>query len=47
MEAQLAVIVVQGRIKLMCPMHPAAIHDHHNVLTGFAEGGPHLMEILA
>src|SRR5262249_43230723 len=47
MEAQLAVIVLQGRVELMRPMYPAAIDDHHNLFAGFAEGGHHLMEILA
>ena len=28
-------------------MDPAAIHDHHDICTGFAEGGHDLMEILA
>ena len=28
-------------------MDPAAIHDHHDVFAGFAEGGHDLMEILA
>lgn len=46
-EAHLAVLVVQGRIKLMCPMHPAAIHAPHTVLTGVAEGGHPLLEIVA
>jgi hypothetical protein len=47
MEAQLAVIVLQGRVELVRPMHPAAIDDHHDLFAGFAEGGHHLMEILA
>ena len=28
-------------------MDPAAINDHHDVFAGFAEGGHHVMEILA
>ena len=47
MEAQLAVIVVEGCIELVGPMDPAAIPDSHDVLARFAEDCPHLMEILA
>jgi hypothetical protein len=47
MEAQLAVVVVEGRVELVRPMDAAAIHDHHDVFASFAEGGHHLMEILA
>jgi hypothetical protein len=47
MEASLAVVVVEGRVELVGPMDPAAIHDHHDVFAGFAEGGHDLMEILA
>jgi len=47
METQLALIVVEGRLKLMRSMDPAAIDDHHDVFAGFAEGRHHLMEILA
>ena len=47
MEAQLAVVVVEGRVELVRPMDPAAIDDHHDLFAGFAEGGHHLMEILA
>jgi hypothetical protein len=39
--------MVEGRVKLVGPMDPAAIHDHHDVFAGFAEGGHDLMEILA
>ena len=28
-------------------MDPATIHDHHDICTGFAEGGHALMKILA
>src|SRR5215471_13788151 len=47
MEAYLASIVVEGGVELVCPMDPAAINDHHDIFAGFAEGGHHLMEILA
>jgi hypothetical protein len=47
MKAQLAVVMVEGRVELVRPMDAAAIHDHHDVLASFAEGGHHLMEILA
>ena len=47
MEAKLAVVVVECRVKLVRPMDPAAIDDHHNVLARFAEDRHHLMEILA
>ena len=47
MEAQLAVVVVEGRVELVRPMDPAPIDDHHDFFPGFAEGRHHLMEILA
>ena len=47
MEAQLAVIVLQGRVELVRPMNPAAVDDHHDLFAGFAEGRHDLMEILA
>src|SRR5712691_1213469 len=47
MEAQRAVVVLEGRIELVCPMDPAAIDDHHDLFPHFAEGGHHLMQILA
>jgi hypothetical protein len=47
MEASLAVGVVEGRLELVCSMAPAAIHDHHDVFAGGAEGGHDLMEIWA
>jgi hypothetical protein len=47
MEAQLVVVVLKGRVELVRPMHPTAIDDHHDLFAGFAEGGHHLMEILA
>ena len=47
MEAQLALRVVEGRVELVRPMDAAAIDDHHDLFPGFAEGGHHLMHILA
>ena len=47
MEAQLALIVVEGRVELVRPMDPTAIADHHHLFLGFAEGRHDLMEILA
>jgi len=47
MEAQLAIVVVKCGVELMRPMDPAAIDDHDDLFAGFAEGGHHLMEILA
>ena len=46
MEAQLAVVVVEGRVELVRPMDAAAIDDHHHLFAGFAEDCHHLMEIL-
>jgi hypothetical protein len=40
-------VVVEGRVELVRPMDPAAIDDHHDLFAGFAEGGHHLMDILA
>jgi hypothetical protein len=47
MEAQLALIVVEGRVQLVRPMDAATIDDHHDLFASFAEGGHDLMEILA
>ena len=47
MEAKLALVVVEGRVELVRPMHPTAIDDHHDLFAGFAEGCHHLMDILA
>src|SRR6266571_3643122 len=47
MEAQLAVIVVEGRVELVRPMDPTAIDDHDDLFLGFAEGRHDLIEILA
>ena len=46
MEAQLAVVVLKGRVKLVRPMDAAAIDDHHDLFVRFAEGRHHLMAIL-
>jgi hypothetical protein len=46
MEAQFAVVVLKCRIKLMRPMDPAAIDDHHHLFARFPEGRHHLMEVL-
>src|SRR4029434_5096875 len=47
MEAPLAMRVLQGRVELVRPMHPAAVDDHHDLFASFAEGRHDLMEILA
>jgi hypothetical protein len=47
MKASLSMVVVEGRVGLVRPMDPAAIHDHHDVLASLAEGGHHLREIVA
>jgi hypothetical protein len=47
MAASLAVVVVEGRVELVGPLDAAAIHDHHDVLAGVAQGRPDLMEIVA
>jgi hypothetical protein len=47
MQLQLAVVVVKSGVELVRPMDPAAIDHHHDLFPGFAEGGHHLMEILA
>jgi len=47
MEAQLTPIVGEGCVKLMCPMEPAAIHNHHDLFADFAERRHDLMHILA
>ena len=44
MEATRAVVVLQGRVELVRPRHPAAIDPHHDLLAGFAAGCPHLRE---
>jgi hypothetical protein len=47
MEAKRGVVVLQGRVELVCSVDPAPIDDPHDLFAGFAEGGHHLMEILA
>ena len=47
MQAQLAGVVVEGRVELVRSMHPAAVNDHHDVCAGFAERRHDLMEIVA
>jgi hypothetical protein len=46
MEAKLALIVVEGGVKLMCPVDPATIDDHHDLFAGFAEDRHYLVNIL-
>ena len=46
MEAKLIAVVVEGCVKLVRPVDPAAIHDHHHLFIRFAEGRHDLMEIL-
>ena len=47
MEAQRAVVVVEGRVQLVRPMDPAPIDDHHDLFPGCAEGRHDLMERVA
>src|SRR5438309_9756426 len=47
MEAQLAVVVVEGCVDLMRPMDPAPIDDHHDLFLGFPEGCHDLVNVLA
>ena len=42
-----AVVGVEGRVKLVRPMDPAPIDDHHHLFLGVPEGCHHLREILA
>jgi hypothetical protein len=46
MEAQRAVVVVAGCLKLVCPMNPAPLDDHHTLFLGVPEGRHHLVPIL-
>jgi|GEM_PF-3356580 len=46
MQAQRAVVVLKCCVKLVRPMDPAPIDDHHDLFIRFAEGRHHLMEIL-
>src|SRR5262245_1457823 len=45
MEAQLALVVVEGGVELMGPMDPTAVDDHDDLCAGFAEGRHHLVQI--
>jgi hypothetical protein len=45
--AKLVLVVLKGRVELVCPRPPAAIPDHHDLCAGFPAGGQHLMEIVA
>src|SRR5215831_11227542 len=47
MKAKLTMVVLECRVKLVRPMDPAAIDDHHDLFASFAEDGHHLMDILA
>src|SRR5262245_28522396 len=47
MEAKPPMVVLECRVKLVRPMDPAAIDDHHDLLASFAEDGHHLMDILS
>jgi hypothetical protein len=47
MEAQRAVLVLQGRVALVRPMDPAAIDDHHDLCASCAAGRHHVMAIWA
>jgi hypothetical protein len=43
MAAPRAVVVVAGGITLVCPMPPAPLDDHHDLLLGVPDGRPHLV----
>ena len=47
MEAELVVVVVEGRVELVRPMDPTPIDDHHDLFPGFPEGGHDLVHIVA
>src|SRR4030095_15667393 len=47
MEAKLIAVVVEGRVKLVRPMDPTAIDDHHDLFIAFAERRQCVMHILA
>src|SRR5438128_189576 len=47
MEPHLVVVVSEWRVELVRPMDATAIDDHDDLFAGLAEGGHHLMEILA
>ena len=38
-----AVVVVAGGITLVCPMPPAPLDDHHDLLLGVPDRRPHLV----
>jgi hypothetical protein len=40
-------VVVEGRVELVCPMDAAAIDNHHDFFAGFTQGRHDLMDILA
>jgi hypothetical protein len=46
-EAKLIMIVVERRVELVRPVDAAAVDDHHDLCAGCAEGGHHVMEIVA
>jgi hypothetical protein len=47
MEAKLVVVVLKGGVELVRSVEPAPIDDHHDLFAGGAEGGHHLVDILA
>jgi len=47
MSLPCSMVVVEGRVELMCPMDPAAVDDHHDLFASFVESRHHLMDILA
>jgi hypothetical protein len=47
MAPKLVVVVRQCRVEFVRPVDPAAVDDHDDLFTGFAEDCHHLMEILA
>ena len=46
MEAKLIVVMVESCVELVRPVDPAAIDDHHDLFTGFAENRHHVVHIL-
>jgi hypothetical protein len=47
LEAQRALIMVEGRVERVRPMDPAAIDNHPDLLARCAEGRQHVREIVA
>ena len=47
MEAELALVMSQGRVEPVRPMKSAAIDNHDDLFAGGAEGGQDLMNVLA